>query len=365
LRILRRKILALVLMSVAWTALAEPPDSLGERAYFYRGLDYGSEANIHPLQLILNGGFGIMQISNRSNRLEDVDFQGGWDLLWYNLGDPIGAIENEGWGDFVRKEILPFATGIESARYWPNYTQHLIGGGMSYRMMIEWYRYHDVGHPKIWSAGTILVYHLLNEVVENSYLEGYSTDPVADLYLFDPASCLLFSSDRVSRFFGETLNLRDWSYQIAYDPGSGSIENMGQNFSLKWKPLFWERTSFFYYFGTHGEGGISREMGGGYSWSVAGGLKASELFHTEGGALGADLEGVAGFFLDRHGSLLASLLLASTKDYALRLNVYPGLLDIGGWSPGFFLALNREEKWIAGLNFAWPSWQPLGLAAGF
>ncbi len=358
-------LLFLSLSSAAWAESAPArPDSL-PKAYFYHGLSYGSESNIHPLQLILNGGFGIMQISNRSNRLADVDFKGGWDLLWYNMGDPIGAIENEGWGDFVRKEILPFATGIESARYWPNYTQHLIGGGMSYRMMIEWYRHHGIEHPKLWSAGTIAVYHLLNEVVENSYLEGYTTDPVADLYLFDPLSCLLFSSDKVSRFFGETLNMRDWSYQFAYDPGNGSIENMGQNFSMKWKPPFWDKTSFFYSFGTHGEGGISREMDGGYSWSVAGGFKAAELFDHDDGALGAELEGVAGFFLDRHGSLLASLMLASTKDYAMRLNVYPGLIHLGDWSPGLFVALNRDEKWLAGINFAWPSWQPVALATGF
>jgi len=354
----------LCVLAAAPSARTAEPDSTVRRACFYRGLDYGSEANIHPLQLILNGGFGIMQISNRSNRLEDVDFQGGWDLMWKNLGDPIGAIENEGWGTFVRKEILPFATGVEDARYWPNYTQHLVGGGMSYRMMIEWYDHHGYARPKLWSAGTILVYHMLNEVVENSYLEGYSTDPVADLYLFDPLSCVLFSSDRVAAFFGETLNLRDWSYQFAYDPWNRSIENMGQNFSMKWKPPFWERTSFFYYFGTHGEGGLSRELGGGYSGSLAAGFRASELFVTEDGALGARLNGAAGLSLDRHGSLLASLLVASTKDYGLRLNLYPGLVDIGGWSPGLFAAMDREERWLVGMNIGWPRWQPVGLARG-
>ncbi len=365
---MRILIVLFCLAAVAAPALAEESAAEGDSlptAYFYRGLDYGSESNIHPLQLILNGGFGIMQISNRSNRLADVDFEGGWDLLWNNMFDPIGAIENEGWGDFVRKEILPFATGIESARYWPNYTQHLIGGGMSYRMMIEWYRHHGYGHPKLWSAGTITVYHLLNEVVENSYLEGYSTDPVADLYLFDPLSCVLFSTDRVSRFFGETLNMRDWSYQFAYDPGNGSIENMGQNFSMKWKPPFWDRTSFFYYFGTHGEGGLSWELDRGYSFSAAAGFKAAELFDMDDGALGAELEGVAALFLDRNGSLMASLMLASTKDYAMRVNLYPGLIDIGGWTPGMFVALNRDEKWLAGIHVAWPSWQPVALAGGF
>nr|MBC8367885.1 hypothetical protein [bacterium] len=75
--------------------------------------------------------------------------------------------------------------------------------------------------------------------------------------------------------------------------------------------------------------------------------------------------GVGGLFIDRHGSLLASLMLASTKDYAMRLNIYPGLIHLGDWSPGLFVALNRDEKWLAGIHIAWPSWQPVALATGF
>ena len=56
------------------------------------------------------------------------------------MRDPFGSIGNEGWWSFVRSEILPFSTNTDNAQYWPNYTNHLIGGGMSYRMMREWYR---------------------------------------------------------------------------------------------------------------------------------------------------------------------------------------------------------------------------------
>jgi hypothetical protein len=353
-------ILCLAALLTSEAAMAEAPDSLSERAYYYHGLDYGSEAALHPFTLILNGGFHVMQVSNRSNRLADMDFQNGWDLLWLNIGNPIDAIEHDGWGDFIRTEILPFSTGLSNARYWPNYMLHLIGGGMSYRMMIEWYQYHDIKHPKIWSAGTMFLYHMLNEVAETSYLEGYTTDPVADLYLFDPLSCVLFSNDKVARFFGETMNLRDWSFQPAYDVSNGSLENVGVSYSMKWKPPFWDRTSFFYYFGSHGEGGISREMGGGYSWSVAAGFTAGELIDHEDGGLAVKLEGAGALFLDRNGSLLASLQLASTKDYSMRLNVYPGFLHISDWSPGLFVT--RNNRWIVGVNVSWPSWQPLGLA---
>ena len=36
--------------------------------YFYRGLDFGSQRLIHPLRLIINGGYGILTVDNRDNR---------------------------------------------------------------------------------------------------------------------------------------------------------------------------------------------------------------------------------------------------------------------------------------------------------
>ncbi|PIE76391.1 hypothetical protein CSA17_02445, partial [bacterium DOLJORAL78_65_58] len=45
--------------------------------YFYRGLDFGSQALISPTRLILNGGFGIMQVENRHNRPLDIMYGRG------------------------------------------------------------------------------------------------------------------------------------------------------------------------------------------------------------------------------------------------------------------------------------------------
>jgi len=357
-----RSIAALVLLLLAGSALAAEPDS---SCYFYHGRDYGSEANIHPLQCILNSSFGIMQIANRSNVLADVDYANGYHVLMDNLAHPIRAIEAEGWGNFARKELLPFSTGLSDARYWPNYTQHLIGGGMTYRMMREWYRLHGYRHERAWAAGTIFFYHYCNEIVECAWLEGTTTDPIADLYIFDPLSCLLFESDRVSRFFGQTLNMMDWSYQPAYDLGRGTLENNGQNFAFRWAPSSWERWSFFYYFGAHGEGGLSYRRADGLNVSVGMGFKTNELLDLGPGTLGANLAFTGGVFLDREGSLMASLLVAATKDYAVRLNLYPGMVKVGPLSPSFFMAVDRDERVVAGLNIGWPRWQPMGLAASF
>ncbi|MFH1843852.1 MAG: hypothetical protein ABIF77_11670 [bacterium] len=189
-----------------------------EPYYFYKHLGYGSDSLVHPLRLIINGGYGIMQIENRHNRPQDIHYDLGFRNVVRNLGDPISAIEVNGWWDFINREILPIGLDPDKAQYWPNYMQHLIGGGMSYRMMVEWFRYRDYGHPKLWAGTTIFFYHLLNEVVENDRRDTYNTDPIADLYIFDPLSMVLFSSERVCRFFSHTLHMTDWSYQPMWDP---------------------------------------------------------------------------------------------------------------------------------------------------
>ena len=318
--------------------------------YFYQGRPYGSEAMVQPLRMIINSGYGIMQLDNRSHAVLDVDYSRGWHTLGRNLRHPVTAIEQEGWGNFLLKEVVPFSTNTAEARYWPNYTQHLIGGGMSYRLLHEWFRWHAYPQPRLWAIGSITAYHVLNEVVELDNYDGWTTDPIADLYLFDPLSCLLFSSDRVARFFAETLQMEDWSFQPAYAPRDGTLHNNGQNFAFKLGLPWSERWSLFYHFGTHGEFGLSRRSDDGLAWSAGAGLKAKDLLALDSGTRAVDLSLVGGLWVDREGSLLASLIAAATKEYRLRLNVYPGVFRLGPLSPSFFLVMNQEERILVGLG---------------
>ncbi len=350
----RQLALAILLLLAAGSLRAEESPY-----YFYHGRDYGSEAMVQPLRMIINSGYGIMQLDNRNNRLGDVDYEQGWNTLSLNLRHPLQSIESEGWGDFIRKEILPFSTGAADARYWPNYSQHLIGGGMSYRLMLEWYRWHEYPTPTAWAIASITAYHVLNEVVELADFEGYSTDPIADLYFFDPLSCILFSSDRVAGFFAETLNMEDWSFQPAYGIDDGAIINNGQNFAFKYPLPGSERWSLFYHFGTHGEFGLSRKDARGRSWSFGAGLKAKNLLEFDDDTRGVDLAPVAGIWVDREGSLLSSVVYAATKRYRLRVNVYPGVFRFGSLSPSFFLVMNQEGGILTGLGL---QWLPMGLA---
>ncbi len=139
-----------------------------------------------------------------------------------------------------------------------------------------------------------MVYHLLNEVVENGAYEGYNTDAIADLLFFDPASMVLFSFDSVCRFFSHTLHMNDWSYQICYDPFHRTLENNGQNFVVKWRIPRHEGWGLFYHWGTHGEFGVCRTDERGECWSFGVGLKAGEVVRLGHGQKTVDLVMVAG-----------------------------------------------------------------------
>lgn len=325
-----------------------------EKYYFYHGYNYGSESLVHPLRLIINGGFGILQMGNRSNSIADIKFSKGMDNVWKNLTNPVDPIKDEGVYSFFQTQVIPLSFDEKEAYYWPNYTLHLVGGGMSYRMMEEWFRFHDIKYPKLNALLTISVYHLLNEVVENSNYSGYNTDVIADMYIFNPLGILLFSSDKVARFFSHTLNMNDWSYQPAYNPVTESIENHGQNFVMKYWLTKRKNIGLFYHFGTHGEVGLSFQRANGDCFSFGAGLVANELIDQSDREnlrqLTADLVLTAGIFYDRNNSLLASLFYSKKLDHKIRLNLYPGLIKIPKISPGFYAGLNQKNKLSIGLT---------------
>jgi len=240
--------------------------------------------------------------------------------------------------------------------------QHLIGGGMSYRLYCEWYRWHGFERPRLMSGLTLFGYHLLNEVVEAENHQGWNVDPVADFYVFNVLGVVVFSSDSVSRFFARTLHMADWSYQPAIDPRDGSIVNNGQNFVWKLDLPWTERWRLFYHWGTHAEGGLSWRVDD--EWSLSGGLglKADELVDLGDGFKTVDLAASAGLFLDRNNSLMASLVMAHTKDYRWRVNLYPGLFDLGPVSPGLFAVDSRTRGAIFGITLDFLPVVPVGLA---
>lgn len=323
--------------------------------YYYHGKDYGSEATFNPLSITLNGGFGILQISNRSNRLADIDFVNGWKNVTYNLSHPFETIDQFGWKKFWWQEVIPSSVKLKQAQYYPNYKNHLLGGGFTYRAFLDWYRWHGFPHSTLWALSSWMVYHFLNEVVENNYYIGPNVDPLSDMYIFNTAGLLLFSLPMANRFFANTLHMRDWSFMPGYDPALRTIENIGQNFMIKVKLPFLDSWSYFNHWGTHGMFGLSYRRKDLTSISLAGGLVAKDLVHIDNNSgvreQTTTLVWTAGIFYDRENSLLLSLILSGTKGYKARLNIYPGMIRIGKLSPGFFFNLRKDNQAVMGLHF--------------
>jgi len=375
----RAALLALLLVAASAAGAAEhrPDITYGEAGwtdtiaghdgtyYFYQGRDYGSQALIHPLRLIINGGYGIMQISNRDNRPGSINYATGAANVARNLAFPGWSISEKGFWNFLSSEVIPVSTKTGSAQYWPNYMNHLLGGGMSYRMMTEYYRYNAWRHPKAMAGLTMFGYHFLNEVVENNDRVGPNADPVADFWIFNPAGIILFSNDGVARFFSRTLHMADWSYQPVYLPWREEIQNMGQNFVVKYPLDRGGHRAIFYRWGAHAELGLSWTDHQGRCLSFGVGLVAKNLKDVDAISKTADLATSAGLFYDRNNSLLASLQYAKTKEIRWRLNLYPGFIPAGVLRPGVFLALSDRNRTLFGISFGTLRNMPVGIGGTY
>lgn len=226
---------------------------------------------------------------------------------------------------------------------------------MTYAALQEWYEFHHVPYPIAFAVVTTMGGHLLNEVVENEAYAGDNVDPIADIYLFDIGGILLFTSDGVKKFFSRELNLADWSYQPSLVFPGATLQNAGQNFSIKWKFPFSERWHLFYYMGMNGLTGLSYKWEDGTALSLGAGLRAKERVVVDAAThqQTVDLVWNGGIFYDKENSLLASLFFSALTDNTVALNVYPAVLHIGDFSPGVWCIVNRGGKIFVGVSTVW------------
>ncbi len=332
--------------------LLSPPAAA--QPFYYHGKTRGSEAQYSPLTVLLNGGYDILQLDKYEQAVFRYPLARNAGTVIENLGRPLPLIHRYGWGRFLRTEVLPlnFSSG---ASWWPNYQLHLIGGGMTYRRLQEWFAYHEAPLPQVWSAMTVMGYHLLNEIVENNNEEGELIDPIADIYLFDIGGIVLFSFDGVARFFSEELQLTDWSLQPSLSVTDATLRNVGQYFVVRYALPFWEKHAIAYMFGLNGMAGLSRRFDSGDALTVTVGLRARDIFQEEDHplALTADLTWNAGIFWDHENSLLASLLLSGISSSVVTLNLYPGV--IGSWpcAPGLWCTMTMDGGVMGGITMRW------------
>ncbi len=333
-----------------------------EPRFFYHGLPYGSDAAFHPVSEVINGAFGIMQISSNWAPLDQVDWERGFGNTWKSITHPAQTIETYGTSAFITDEMVPARLSWNNLQYVPNYSLHLIGGGARHRAFTEWYGAHDFPAAWAWAWGTTIAHAFAVEAVEHHADAGPTVDPVADMLFFDPAGALLFTSDGVARFFAHTLHMGIWSGQPAYNPVANTFENAGENYGLHFFFRDSHRVGIFSYWGMSHLFGVTVRGGRQFDWSVGVGGAVDELEARDRGngtsSLLARVKLDAGAFLHRDGSLLASVQVSQAWSQTLRMTLYPGMFSMGSLSPGFYTGVRGNEI-IVGLSF---SRVPVGLA---
>ena len=269
----------------------------------------------------------------------------------HNLGDPFPRIQQYGWSQFLRTEFLPLSFTVETMQWIPNYQQHLIGGGMLYTAMKEWYEEHKFPMPWLFSSITVMTQHMFNEVMETGPYEGYSVDEISDIYIFDLGGIVLFSFDSVNEFFSKELNLSDWSLQSSISLPDGRV-NAGQYFSVKWKLPFSNDYSLFYRYGLGALYGLSKKVDSTDNFSVGLGFKTKHLVDLNPNTRQRTIETswYAGIFYDRNNSLLASLVMSGLKEQFCMIDIYPGIIKMGNFSPGIWSVIGRNGKFTVGFS---------------
>ncbi len=362
-RLARLAALSMAVVSLAAIrATAQPENPPPSDTYFYHGYSYGSDASFHPVSEVINGAFGILQISSNWVTLDQIDFQQGLSVTWRSITHPVRTIDAYGTSAFVTDQMVPATLRWNNLQYVPNYTLHLIGGGARNRAFTEWYRAHDFAAPALWAFGTTVLHAFAVESVEHYGETQPTVDPVADMLFFDPLGAVLFTSDRVAGFFSHTLNMSIWSGQPAYNPVINTFENAGENYGLHFFFGDRSRVGIFSYWGMSHLFGVTVRGGSLFDWSVGVGGAVEELHERDRGngttSPFARIKPDAGVFLHRNGSLLASVQVSRAWTQLLRVQVYPGVFSVGGYTTGFYTGIRGNDV-IFGMSF---SRFPVGLA---
>lgn len=342
-----------MLLAFALTLLVPAAARGDDEPYFYKGYDYGTQSLFSPMTVLLNRGFDTLQIRPENRYIWRQPFMIDGRNVVENLADPFDNIDKgPGWGKFVREEILPLRWGADSGRWVPNYAQHLIGGGVTYTMLREWFKAHEAPVPAIWAVLTLFSSAFINEMIENRGVQGPNSDALADLYVFDVAGVILFSFDDVNEFFSKKLIALDWSLQPAFSLPKGEIHNQGNYYAAKIPTFVTDRVHLFAYGGISTLFGLSYKLDSEYSLSLAGGARLENFRNSSLKQVlnVVSLTPAGAIFVDRNNSLLGSLQISNVKDYFIHLNVYPNAFFHSDPGFGFWTVIGQEGQWLVGLS---------------
>ncbi|MFH1727210.1 MAG: hypothetical protein ABIA04_02175 [Pseudomonadota bacterium] len=311
-------------------------EELEKKLYFYDQLDYGSTANFNPLTFIINGGFDTTQVPEA---FSTQDFDEHMETVFYEVFHPFNSLEADGgFSQFLQNEFL-------SVNVVPNLFLHLFGNGISYKMNEEWLYSRGFKRPYSYLASVLIVYAsgFINEGIEKGSTE--TSDPIADLLIFDPLGMLLFSFEPVCKFVKKYIKPAMWHHQPIYDPVYNKFRNIGLNYAIR-PEVYGSKLTPFAYVGMTTLFGLSYEID--KEKHVSAGFGQSMVVPLE-----LEMIYSAGIFYDRNDSLISSLIINGTDNLLFRLNLYPSVLKFHKLRPSFFFGVDKENfQPIFGFGFS-------------
>jgi hypothetical protein len=331
--------------------------------YFYQGLDYGSQALYGPLWVFVNRGYDVLQDHVAGRNIFTFDYRTNLGNVARNIANPFPAIAADGWKTFLTEEIFPLSFTSTTARWTPNYSLHLIGGGMTFTSLREWFEDYGVPAPRVFSAVTLMASAFVNESLENKGFVGFNTDCIADIWVFDIGGIILFSFDWPNRFFSEQIIIADWSLQPSFTLPNGELHNVGNYFAAKWALPFYRRLSLFAWYGEATTAGLSFAVNDEYAISASAGGAAIHIVNQST----KSVENVVSFvptgaiFLDRRNSLLASLQVTNVDDYFIHFNIYPHAISDRGPPVGVWGVVDKRARVALGFAIG----RPFGIGGGW
>jgi hypothetical protein len=320
---------------------------------FYAGRPYGSESQLNPFSLIVNGGYDQLRTSP-TRPIFRLDYGPGFHSLWYSVLHYDAVVRHFGVRNWLRDEVFPLSTKSGGGGQWfPNYQLHLLGGGATYAEMVEWFEQHGVAHPEVASGMTMYAWHLLTETVEHLGYCCENEDSLTDLTIFDLASIILFNQEWAKRQFGRALEFKTWQGQPAMIG-----ENLENAYMMAMLRVQVPGTTSWRVINTFGNAfllGPSRRVGADYWVSATAGFDPVDnpVIDPATNKKTATLKPNAGLFIDRQGSLLVSFITKGGSTNGATLNVYPGVIGWHGVSPGFFAQKVRTGGMRYGIVSPW------------
>lgn len=323
--------------------------------YFVKGRDYGTDAYGGPLDVIFNKGFAVAQWQDQDRHIFSYPY--GWSAVWASITNPGPAIERAGgWGQVLKNHVLPLGwEELREGQWLPNYFGHVLEGGLAYRRQLEWNRTRGVPYPTVSAVLVTQLAVTINEAYETPprdpwVQENGTAGAFIDWAIMDPLGMVLLHQDGIAGFFANKLGAVVWPRQASITFPGGRLTNNGESVIVRPKLWFTDDLRLFFRGGVGAEGGISFYRDDGLAVSFAAGVDSSgrqlNIEHIEEASFAFS----TGLWIDRDGSLLMSATYNHKTDRRISIDVFPGVIFIGGSTIGTWFQLDQNWRPYIGIT---------------